>query len=598
MNRHSYLTLLAALALTTAAGAQTTYFATGFDDGMPAGFTLHDEDRRTPSTDMQKLGFAVGTPWIVTTEGKDNNKVACSTSWYKNAGQSNDWMVTSAIKVEDAGAVLRWRARASDKDYRDGYKVYISEKGTAVSDFDTSAPVFSSAKENYEWTSHELSLAPFAGKTVYIAFVNDSKDKNCLFVDDIFAGIPSAVGLKLNLGRVSTEYGDLTLSGKAFATGGKSVTGYTIGYRFKGKTVEEHFNGTLTTAATDFSLATPFHMDRNETADMEAWIKSGADSTGVRQRVSAYPWKLVSEEVTGTWCGYCVRGIVAMKNMKTRYPDSFIGIAIHNSQPQWPDAMAAGVEEYHNALYSRCKISGYPHCVFNRDPSLSTDPAEMEYYYEQIRKYYSNNCGVQLTANYDAATGKINAHTDIWFSEDIEKADYRLAYVVVENNVHRTHEDLGIPEKKATGYEQNNYYAGTSDDMGGFENLPSTVPAEQMWYNDVARAIYPDYDGIAGVLPETIEEGRHYFHDYTLELTPNVLEKQNTELIVLLLNGSGVIANADKVEIGNLTDGIVSPATVRNASAGRDSWYDLNGRRLDSSATGLVIHNGRKEIKQ
>lgn len=72
-----------ALLLAGSAKAQITYFSTGFDEGMPSAFTLHDVDGRTPSTDMQNLGFAVGVPWVVYEEGNDGNMVACSTSWYK-----------------------------------------------------------------------------------------------------------------------------------------------------------------------------------------------------------------------------------------------------------------------------------------------------------------------------------------------------------------------------------------------------------------------------------------------------------------------------------------------------------------------------------
>lgn len=584
-------------AMPFAASAQDTYFSTDFSSGMPAEFTLHDQDGRTPSTDMQQLGFAVGTPWIVTTEGNDANSVACSTSWYKNAGQSDDWMVTGAIDVKSDKAVLSWRARTSDKDYRDGYKVYISQTGTDIDDFDTSANLFAVSKENYAWTERSVSLAGYVGKTVYIAFVNDSKDKACLYVDDIFVGVPSHVGLTLDFGRVTRQYGDLTLTGKAFATSETDIDGYTIGYRIAGQSYEQTFDATLTSGQqVDFALDRSFHIDRNQTLDYVAWIKSGADSTGVHGRLSAYPWKLVSEEVTGTWCGYCVRGIVAMRTMNAKHPDSFIGIAVHNSSKSWPDAMAAGVEDYLDQIFASCNISGYPHCVYNRNPMFSIDPAQMETYYTTIMSNYTNNCGVQLAAQYNEATGKVDTHTDVYFAEDVAGADYKLAYVFVENNVHRTNEQLGIPEGTATGYEQCNYYANNANgEMGGFESLPSTIPADQMWYNDVARAIYPDYDGVAGLLPTTIAEGDHYSVDYTVDIPATALETGNLKLAVLLIDKNGIIANADKVEIDGLTSGIHSLRTTACAQADK-RYYDLSGRRVDKPSRGLYIVDGRKVL--
>lgn len=589
----------AALLAASQANAQDTYFATGFDEGIPSAFTLHDQDGRTPSTDMQKLGFAIGTPWVAIAEPDGNgNRVACSTSWYKNAGTSDDWMVSGAIEIKSEKAVLRWRSRASDKDYRDGLAVYISEKGTNVDDFDTSAPIYSVKKENYKWTEHTVDLSQYKGKTVYIAFVNNSKDANCLYVDDIFVGIPSKVGFTLDLGRVTRSYGSIAISGKAFATDNNAHHGFTIGYRIDGKTVEQAFDSDIAAdKPTEFTLDTPLNIDRNQTVSYDAWIKCDGDSTGITTKTSAYPLKLVSEEVTGTWCGYCVRGIVGMKNMNAKYPDSFIGIALHNdSNPRWPDAMAAGVEDYHDYVYTTCAISGYPHCVFNRNPNYSIDPGDMEKYFNAIMEATENYCGIELKAEYDGITGKITANTDVYFAQKQSNTNYRLAYVITENNVHRTHAELGLKDNEATGYDQSNYYAGNAQGtMGGFESLPATVPAEQMWYNDVARSISPEPKGESGIIPLEISEGDHFTHTATLDIPENVLNRANTEVIVLLLDKNGIIVNADKVKAQGIETGVNS---VYRNDTGNGAYYNVQGVRTDSDAKGVLIHNGKKYIRK
>lgn len=129
---------------------------------------------------------------------------------------------------------------------------------------------------------------------------------------------------------------------------------------------------------------------------------------------------------------------------------------------------------------------------------------------------------------------------------------------------------------------------------GKYENLPATVPAEQTWYNDVARAIYPEYEGLAGVLPETIAEGDHFTHSYEVDITSNVLEKENTELVVLLLDKNGTIVNADKTAIDGLTTlGISAPTTTATKN---NVWYDLQGRRVLHSSKGLYIFKGKKVV--
>ncbi len=588
------LFICAMLLTANAVTAQNTYFATDFTDGIPEGFTLHDVDGRTPSTDMQNLGFEVGVPWIVTDEGDDGNKVACSTSWYKNAGQSDDWMVTGAISIESADAVLSWRSRASDKDYRDGYKVYLSETGTSPEDFDKSVPLFSVSKETFAWTEHSVSLAAYEGKTIYLAFVNDSKDKTCLYIDDIFVGVASSVGIELGFGRVVNTYGEMAFSGKVFAAGKDKVTGYTIGYEIDGERYEQTYASELEPGMKfDFTLDKKFDIDRNETLDYKAWVKSGADSTGVSGRVSAYPWKIVAEEITGTWCGWCVRGIVSMEKMNTNYPGSFIGIAVHGDSY---DPMRIGVEDYLSGLMDNFGMGGFPNCVVNRNVLTAGDPANIEMYYTRIREAEKNNNGVMVTAEYDAATDEINVHTDMYFSEKVENADYRLAYVLIEDDVHVSSDDPGISEDQIVAYSQVNYYAGGGNgEMGGFEDKPSVIPADQMWYNDVARGIYPDLKGEGGILPETVEEGELYTHNTVLSFPENVVRRENVSVAVLLLDKNGLVANADKTEIKGVTSGIdIVDGAVETSTD--DAFYTLGGVRVSNPAKGVYIQNGRKIV--
>lgn len=592
---------LAALLTTSNLNAQDTYFTTSFEDGIPSSFTLHDVDQRTPSNDMQKIGFAVGTPWIDIPEPEGNgNHIACSTSWYKNAGKSNDWMVTEGIDIKSEKAVLRWRSRASDKDYRDGIAVYVSEKGTNVDDFDTSAPVYQAKKENYVWTEHTVDLSAYKGKKVYIAFVNNSTDANCLYVDDIFVGVPSKVNMSLDLARVSKTYGDILVSGNAFATDKQTHKGFSVGYRVNGKTVEQTFDQTITAdGKTAFTLDTPLHIERNQTIDYDAWIKCDGDSTGISSKVSAYPLKLVSEEVTGTWCGYCIRGIVGMKTMNDKYPDTFIGIAIHNnSNTKWPDAMAAGVEDYHDYIYNSCGITGYPHCVFSRNPNYSIDPQYMEKCYTAIMSEADNYTGIELKAQYNKNTGKIDTNTDIYFAKKQSNTNYKLAYVIVENNVHRTHAELGLAENEPSGYDQNNYYGNNAQgvEMGGYEKMGSTVRAEQIWYNDVARSIYPTPQGEEGIIPADIAEGDHFSNEVSLDIPTNVLNSANTEVIVLLLEKNGIIVNADKVKIEGIETGIEEVAN--NNTIDTNAYYNLQGMRVAKGTKGLLIHSGKKFINK
>lgn len=580
--------------------AQNAYLQTGFDEGMPSSFTLHDEDGRTPSTDMAALGFEVGKAWIVANEVDPTdaqNNVAISTSWYKNAGAANDWMVTPAINIADSKAILRWRSMARDKDFRDGFKVYVSETGTDVSDF-TAAPILSVNKETNGWTEHEVSLADYVGKTIYIAFVNDSKDKAALYLDDLFVGVPSHITMSLDLGRVYDGCGKIPLKGTLQAVN-EAVNGFTIGFQAGEQRYEQTFSDQIEAGKSlRFILSDSLLLDRNATTDWIAWIKSGNDSVSYKGRTSAYLWKVVAEEVTGTWCGYCVRGIGAMNYMKEKYPQGFIGIAVHNNgSPQVPDSMAIPGEEYLNDIFTHMGSAGYPHAGVNRNVMYWDDPANIPAMYATIKETGNNTIGLQLNATYDEQTNQIASDVDVYFAANSDKAKYSLVYVVIENDVHRTHAETGILNNYC-GYDQINYYAGGSmGEMYGFENLPEVINADDMWFQDVARGIYPDYEGIKNAFGvESVMEGDHLAYSYSLDMPETVLKKENAELVVLLLNEDGMIVNADKCKIDGTTPNNVSSVAERANASADPYYYTLSGVRVEKPAKGIYIHQGRKII--
>ena len=74
-----------------------------------------------------------------------------------------------------------------------------------------------------------------------------------------------------------------------------------------------------------------------------------------------YPKKVIVEEGTGTWCQWCPRGMVGMEMMKEKYPETFIGIAVHNGTT---DAMR--VATYDSYMAPKYFYGGFPNCVVNR----------------------------------------------------------------------------------------------------------------------------------------------------------------------------------------------------------------------------------------
>lgn len=166
---------------------------------FPPGWLLRNVDNRTPNAQVAYVNEA----WEVREDFAQDvsNCVAFSTSWYAPEGAADDWMWTPSILVP-AGGQLRWRAKAYDPSFPDGYEVRImvanlgpptGGPGAIGNQVTNSTLLFSIAAENTAWTERTVSLAAFAGQSAYIAFRNASNNQFILVVDDVtvFASGPN-----------------------------------------------------------------------------------------------------------------------------------------------------------------------------------------------------------------------------------------------------------------------------------------------------------------------------------------------------------------------------------------------------------------------
>lgn len=264
-----------------------------------------------------------------------------------------------------------------------------------------------------------------------------------------------------------------------------------------------------------------------------------------------YERKFVVEEFTGTWCGYCPRGIVGFEKMDQAYPDKFIGIAVH-----YQDAMStASYNPIINKFYQ-----GAPSSIVNRDPMFEPDPNYDELS-ATLQMFEDTKAAVQpyiTSLKFDEEGDSATVESKVVFGFSDKNAKYRLAYVVLEDSV------LG---------RQTNYYAGGSmGKLDGWESMGSTVT----WsYSHVARNIY-DALGINNSLPLVVEAGKGYDYTYRLNMKNVKAEKRKDAHVVMLVIDSvtGCILNACKVGSDDeWTSGIANVGAERAAA----KVYGLSG---------------------
>ncbi len=158
----------------------------------PSNMLKRNVDNLTPAATVSYVNEA----WERREDFSFNVADSCafSTSWYTPAGTANDWMWTPLVAGINAGTTLSWNAVTYDPSYPDGYEVRIMTSasgpptggpGVIGNQITGSTQVFTIPAENTVWTPRTVSLAAFAGQSVYIGFRNNSTDEFLLLIDDI-----------------------------------------------------------------------------------------------------------------------------------------------------------------------------------------------------------------------------------------------------------------------------------------------------------------------------------------------------------------------------------------------------------------------------
>ena len=242
------------------------------------------------------------------------------------------------------------------------------------------------------------------------------------------------------------------------------------------------------------------------------------------------PKKVVGEEGTGTWCGWCVRGIVYMDSMQMKYPETWIGIAVHSL---YLDPMA--VVEY-DTSFAPLIYGAYPGAIADR--AIYTDPSLLEAaYLERISKISPAGISIE-NKSYNSTSRELSFTLTSDFVAQVN--NYRFNAVIIENNVTGT----------GPGWDQANYYSGGGyGPMAGYELLSDPIPAEDMVYQDVARAILGGFEGAEGSLPGTVYAGETHSYDFSITI-PEDWDVTNIEIVGMLINqATGYIENGCKEEL-------------------------------------------------
>ncbi len=555
MNRYLSIILLGTISLitihTSVAQQQDiiNYHSCDFTDGIPSDYTTHDLDGQTLHYTMIQAGIKQGEAWTRKREAGKDNYFAMSACRYKEIeGEtprpSDDWLITPRIWIRGNQAQLSWEGTSIKNllTVGAGYEVLISTTGNSPDDFTT--PLFSTDEETIGvWTKHTVDLSQYEGQHIYIAFHNNSRQGEILGIDNIsVVGHRGVCDMQVTTGSHIYATNQLTVSTAITSYHDTPITHISLYYRHGDNIVTETIDNININKYETFhyTFPTTIAVQYSDTirytvgATVQDIPQDPIDCTTVTFAFKTTR-RTVIEEATGMWCTYCPSGIVAMETIEHKYPEQFIGLALHSD-----DFLA--VSDYVSDLGFP---EGFPTAWINRKTYTVNIMVEIDN--NGRKELTADNGGLEtafvaekdIITTTDIAITHIDTYNNTITIDavvrpaiDIDNARYNIAYVIVEDNVWQE------------GYYQANNYSGKEPYLSGWHERPNPV-MDNFAFNHVVRTIYDNYQGIDGSIPATLVAGEEYTSSHTFPLPTSILNLDNVKVVAMIINlDNGEIINA------------------------------------------------------
>ena len=369
-----------------------------------------------------------------------------------------------------------------------------------------------------------------------------------LGLDNVYVSCTPTFSLYSEVDKISTEEA-VTIKGYIQA-GKETINNYTVHYTCADSVVRTRTFTGLNIAPGEthhfaFDEKMPIAGSKGKFAHFRMWAGIGTDErVGVNDSVAAAAFvpqkRVVVEEGTGTWCGWCPLGILAFEHIEEVYGDQVIKIAVHNDD-------IFTVDEYDS------------HLNFPAFPCGTVNRITYSYPYELVgettysfdgqytwTRYIDEELAVIRTSEIRLATATIKDDVlevsgKLRFALDADNPTYNIAYVLTENHV----------EGKAY---QINYLADATNPFFGrfaYGQQYGQSRIVGMPFEEVARGIYPAYRGGSIRLPKTVKAGYETTVNGSYSLDGATLNNLDNVYVTALVidDRDGVILAADRIKL-------------------------------------------------
>ena len=263
-----------------------------------------------------------------------------------------------------------------------------------------------------------------------------------------------------------------------------------------------------------------------------------SDDFEISKVPSTFTKKVLIEEFTGAWCGYCPDGAYRVKNLINDNDGRVVGVSLHAGNPTG-DAMEIAHTNYLETTYQN---TGFPSGMVDRIAIDGYTSLNRGYW-----EYVANNqlletavCGLAIISKVNGQNATVEVHAG--FNSTPNGDDYRLTVYLIEDGVTGT----------GYGYDQRNYY--NTDPESPFYNLGD--PIEGYEHNHTLRAVLSESLGNA-ISSSSLASGGEHIETYTVDLSS--YNKKNLSIVAFVTYiGSTIteheIMNVQKCDIDGFQD--------------------------------------------
>ena len=227
--------------------------------------------------------------------------------------------------------------------------------------------------------------------------------------------------------------------------------------------------------------------------------------------------KLLLEDFTGTWCGYCPPVKYAIELARDMYPDNITVVATHQN-----DQYAIAQEQ---ELISELGPFGLPEARINRITEW-VEPYDLTILDSFVNS--GNNLAISISSEIQNNFIEVS----IRFVSRESLSDHKLVVYMTENNLEA---------------DQSNYL--NFDETSYFYNLGNPIP--DYIHNDVLRHTFTNVTG--DDLQDT-EPYEDFSKSFSLDISNSSFQNENLSIIAFIVNADNLVINSQSASVGEFQD--------------------------------------------